>query len=371
MTETLGGVESLTIEDGVPLADLTSLGVGGPARHLATCADLDGLLEALDVARRGELPVFVLGGGSNLLVADEGFDGLMVRFADESLDIKNKDENVVVSAGAGLRWDPFVARCVEEGLTGIECLSGIPGRVGAAPIQNIGAYGQEVAETVLAVDVVDLDSGKQCRLLNEDCDFGYRTSRFKVARKGIWQPNYAVTKVHFRLRRADEGTVRYPDLQQRLGVGDDGPPPPLAAVRDAVLEVRREKSMVIDREISDPNDPNRRSAGSFFVNPIVEPDVAAAVKRRARELDAGEPPSWPVADGRTKFSAAWLIEASGFAKGYRKGRVGLSTRHALALVNLGGASASDLMQLAAEIRSGVYGSFGVPLSPEPVLLGFH
>lgn len=370
MTETPGEVESLRIEDGVALADLTSLGVGGPARHLATCGDLDGLQEALDIARTRKLPVFVLGGGSNLLVADEGFDGLMLRIADEGLDIQEKGESVVVSAGAGLPWDPFVARCVAEGLAGIECLSGIPGRVGAAPIQNVGAYGQEVAETVLAVDVVDLDSGKPRRLLNEDCDFAYRTSRFKAARKGMWQPNYAVTKVHFRLRRSDRGSVRYPDLQRRLDVTDDGPAPPLAAVRDAVLDVRREKSMVIDPEISDPDDPNRRSAGSFFVNPIVEPDVAAAVKRRAHELDAGEPPSWPVVDGRTKFSAAWLIEASGFAKGYRKGRVGLSTRHALALVNLGGATASELMLLAAEIRSGVYSTFGVPLSPEPVLLGF-
>lgn len=367
-----GRDESLRIEDDVSLAGFTSLGVGGAARHLATCTDLDALRRAADFARERRLPVVVLGGGSNVLVADEGFEGVVVRIADESLRFRDRpdDDHVVVSAGAGLRWDPFVARCVDEGLAGLECLSGIPGRVGAAPIQNIGAYGQEVSETVVAVDVVDLDSGSTRRLSNEDCDFGYRTSRFKLARKGVWHPNFAVTAVHFRLRRKDEGAVRYPDLERRLDVQSTDSPPPLRAVREAVLEVRREKSMVIDPEISDPDDPNRRSAGSFFVNPVVDPDVAATVVRRARDLDAGEPPSWPVPGGRTKFSAAWLIEASGFAKGHRRGRVGISTRHALALVNLGGARAADLMALAAEIRSGVYATFGVRLAPEPVLLGF-
>ncbi|MDA8018425.1 MAG: UDP-N-acetylmuramate dehydrogenase [Thermoanaerobaculia bacterium] len=371
MSGQLDGSNSLELENDVSMAGLTTLAVGGPARYVATCRDTAGIHAALDFARRERLPVFLLGGGSNLLVSDGGFDGLVLRISDSSLHL-NKDgaDHVEVSVGAGARWDPFVARCVHEGLAGIECLSGIPGLAGAAPIQNIGAYGQEVSESVLAVDVLDLKSGRTQRLASEQCQFGYRTSRFKAVRERRGQPGYAVLKVHLRLRRKDEGAVRYPDLERRLRTTKSPAAPPLAEVRRVVLEIRREKSMVIDPELADPGDPNRRSAGSFFVNPVVDADAATAVLQRAQELDAGDPHRWPMADGRTKFSAAWLIEASGFGKGYRKGRAAISTRHALALVNLGGAQAAELMALAEEIRSGVSSSFGVRLTPEPVLLGF-
>ncbi len=346
------------IDEDVPLATLTTLEVGGPARYLAACRSAVEVTDLLVWARLESLETFVLGGGSNLLVADSGFDGLVIQLLDDSIVLETHDEGRVrIRAGAGVEWDALVARAVAEGLGGLECLSGIPGRVGAAPIQNVGAYGQEVSETIETVRVVERPIGVLGRLPGERCGFGYRASHFK----GTWRDRYVVIGVDFLLPRRSEGTVRYPDLQRRLGVTAGGPAPALADVRAAVLEVRAAKSMVLG-----PGDPNRRSAGSFFVNPVVEPDLAGSIRERA----GGEMPAFPAAGGRVKLPAARLIEEAGFHRGFTLGRAGISSRHSLALINRGGATAEELVTLAATIRRGVRDAFGVTLRPEPTFLGF-
>ncbi len=346
------------IEADVSLAGLTTLGVGGPARYLARCRGGVELAAALGWARDEGLEVFVLGGGSNLLAADSGFDGLVIQLEDDAVALEPRGDRVRVAAGAGVEWDALVERTVAEGLGGLECLSGIPGRVGAAPMQNVGAYGQEVSETIEAVHVVELATGAAQRIPGARCGFGYRTSRFK----GRWSGRYAVSSVDVLLPRRQAGTVRYPELARRLGVAEGGPAPGLAEVRAAVLEIRRGKSMVLD-----PADPNRRSAGSFFLNPIVAPEQAEEVRRCAGE----EMPAFPADGGRVKLSAAWLIERAGFRRGDRLGRAALSSRHVLALVNAGGATAAELIALASKVRRGVRDVFGVTLWPEPVFLGFE
>ncbi len=351
-------VEKAPVEKGPALAPLTTLEVGGPARYLARCQGAVELTEALGWADSKRLPIFVLGGGSNLLVADAGFDGLVIRQLDTSIAIENRGQRVLVRAGAGVEWDTLVEYTVAEGLGGLECLSGIPGRVGAAPIQNVGAYGQEVAETIDAVRVVTRATGVLRRLPGTRCGFGYRTSKFKSE----WRDRFVVTGVDFLLPRRAAGTVRYPDLRRKLEVTADGPPPPLAEVRAAVLEVRRGKSMVLA-----PDDPNRRSAGSFFLNPHVTPPRADAIRRRL----AGALPEFPAAGGRVKISAARLIEEAGFHRGFSIGRAGISSRHCLALINRGGATAAEMVTLAAAIRRGVRDAFGVVLAPEPTFLGFE
>ncbi len=355
------------IEEGVPLASLTTLEVGGPARCLARCRGTIETAEMLIWAEAQGLRPFIVGGGSNLLVADTGLDGVVLRQLDDSIAIENAGEQVRVRAGAGVVWDELVERAVEEGLGGLECLSGIPGKVGAAPIQNVGAYGQEVSETIETVRVVTRTTGVLGRLPGRQCGFGYRMSHFK----GEWRDRYLVTGVDFLLPRRRAGTVRYPDLQGRLGMTPGGPAPTLAEVRSAVLEVRRSKSMVID-----PDDPNRRSAGSFFLNPLATPAQADAIRRRC----SGELPEFPAAGGRVgraggaqavKVPAARLIEEAGFARGFTLGRAGISSRHSLALINRGGATAADIVALAAAIRRRVRDAFGVTLTPEPTFLGFE
>lgn len=304
-------------------------------------------------AEEAGIPVFPLGGGSNLLVADAGFDGLVIQLSEGTVEIEPRGDRARVRADAGFEWDALVAHSVAAGLAGLECLSGIPGKVGAAPMQNVGAYGQEVAETLVAVHVLELATGEVRRWSGEQCGFDYRTSHFK----GAWRGRYVVTRVDFELSYRTAGTARYPELKRRLASS----PATLAEVRSAVLEIRRSKSMVIE-----PDDPDRRSAGSFFTNPIVEPGVAERVGR----LASGEVPAFPAQGGRIKLSAARLIEEAGFQRGYGSGRAGLSSRHVLAVVNRGGASAAELIGLATEVRAGVRDAFGVTLQPEPVLLGF-
>ena len=348
----------LVVED-VPLAPLTTFGVGGPARFFAECGSAADLDEALRWAQLQAVPVFVLGGGSNLLVSDGGFDGLVVQLRSEFVRFESRSDQVLVRAGAGLPWDDLVARTVAEGLGGLECMSGIPGLVGAAPIQNIGAYGQEASETIVAVHVVDLATRAAGQLAAESCGFGYRTSHFKTT----WRSRYAVTGVDFSLQRTSEGAVRYEDLRRRFGVQDASKTAPgLSEVRAEVLAVRRSKSMVVD-----PEDPNRRSAGSFFTNPIVDSEVATQAQRRASRPI----PQFPAEAGRVKLSAARLIEESGFCRGEQLGRAGLSTRHVLALINRGGATARELVALATRIRSRVREVFAVTLQPEPEFLGFE
>jgi len=352
-----------TSSPGVPgraldLAQLTTLRVGGPARSLRTATTTDAVIEAVSACDAAGEPVLVLGGGSNLLVGDAGFAGTVVRVATRGRDVDAVDRcgGVVLRVAAGEPWDGVVAESVARGWAGIEALSGIPGSTGATPLQNVGAYGQEVAETVATVRTWDRQDRRVRTLPSADCEFGYRTSRLKEERfRG--GPRHVVLEVTFQLLVADlSRPVRYAELARALGVAPGGRAP-TAAVREAVLRLRRGKGMVLDDD-----DHDTWSAGSFFTNPVLGTDAAALLPDDA--------PRWPMSDGRVKTSAAWLIEHAGFAKGHGlPGPAALSTKHTLALTNRGTARAEDLLALAREVRDGVRTAFGVVLVPEPVLVG--
>jgi UDP-N-acetylmuramate dehydrogenase len=329
---------------GVPLAPLTTLRLGGPARRLVVAESEAEVAAAVRAA--GDGPLLVLGGGSNLVVADGGFDGTVVAVASRGIH----EDGEVLHVQAGEPWDPFVGRAVAAGRAGVEALAGIPGSVGATPIQNVGAYGQEVADTITAVRALDREGDAVVDLPPERCGFAYRDSRFK-REAGRW----VVLRVSFRLPRGDASLpVRYAELARALGVAL-GERAPVAAVREAVLRLRRSKGMVVD-----PGDPDTASAGSFFTNPIL--DAAAFAP-----LEAAGAPRFDQPDGRVKTSAAWLIRHAGFDRGHPGpgGRVALSGKHALALTNRGGARTADLLALADEVRSGVRERFGVELEAEP------
>lgn len=335
----------------------TTLGVGGAARYLVEAHSERELVEALSWANERSVAVRVLGGGSNLVVADAGFDGLVLVVALRGLSLSSETGDAVLSAKAGEPWDGVVARAVARGLGGLEGLSGIPGCAGATPIQNVGAYGQEVAETILSVRAIDRRSLEPVELAAADCRFQYRDSFFKSEAP----ERYVVTEVRFALRALELAPVRYPDLQRELE-RRGATTPTLAAVRDAVLAVRREKSMLLDA-----SDENGRSCGSFFLNPIVSPTQVEIVRSAAAP---SVPPTYPQGDGRVKLAAGWLIEHSGFEKGMRDGNVGLSTKHALAIVAHDGASAAEITRFSNRIREGVKKRFGVDLTPEPNFWGF-
>jgi UDP-N-acetylmuramate dehydrogenase len=347
---------------GATLAPLTTLGLGGAARCLVEIECADAAVEAVRWARKGGLSVEVLGGGSNVVVADRGFAGLVLRVANRGIGIARAGDAAVVTAAAGEPWDELVRLAVGERLAGLECLAGIPGAVGATPIQNVGAYGQEVAAVIAGVRVLDLETLEERTLPAAACGFGYRTSRFRE-RPG----RHLVLEVSYRLREGGAPTLAYGELRRALAV--TGAAPSLAEVRDAVLALRRSKSMVLD-----PSDADTRSAGSFFVNPVVDAAVRADLDRRAREAGAlaegDRVPTYPVGQGLTKVPAGWLIERAGFPKGLRRGPVGISSKHALALVHYGGGTSAELVALAREIRDGVEERFGITLQPEPVFLGF-
>jgi UDP-N-acetylmuramate dehydrogenase len=329
-----------------PLAPLTTLRLGGPAKRLVPVESEADLVDAVrEVDASGE-PLLVLAGGSNLVLPDAGWPGVVVHVQTGGV----ADTDGVLEVQAGESWDDLVAATVADGLAGFECLSGIPGSVGATPIQNVGAYGQEVAESVRSVRVLDRTTGAVSELPPAACGFGYRTSAFK--RSDRW----VVLAVTFALRRgAASQPLRYDELARALEV-EPGATAALDEVRAAVLALRRGKGMVID-----PADPDTVSAGSFFMNPILD---AGAYAR----LDPASP-AFPQPDGRIKTSAAWLIERSGFRKGYARGRVAISSKHALALVNRGGATTEELLSLAREIAGGVRERFGVELQPEPTIVG--
>lgn len=336
---------TVALAEGVDLRGWTTLHLGGPARAMTEVANDAELRAALALARDRSWPVLVLGGGSNLVVSDAGWDGLVIRSVDTTLDRRDDGAVAHLRVGGGFGWDAFVARAVVDGLAGVECLSGIPGGVGAAPIQNVGAYGQEVAETIEAVEVVDRATGEGTTVPASECGFGYRDSRFK----GEWRDRFVITAVHFALRIGGAPTLQYPELVREVG-----PDPTLAAVRRHVLGIRAGKSMVLD-----PTDPNSRSAGSFFTNPILPVGT----------LEGTEVPRWPAGEGTVKLSAAWLIEQSGFRRGEVHGGAGISANHVLALVGRGGPT-SDLVALAGRIRAGVRDTFGITLVPEPTFVGF-
>jgi UDP-N-acetylmuramate dehydrogenase len=333
------------------LRDHTTLRLGGPAGEWVRVGTEADLIEAVRRADEADGPVLVLGGGSNLVVADEGFDGTVVEVATSGITPDTDDPScggVLVTVAAGQPWDDVVALAVERGWVGVEALSGIPGSTGATPIQNVGAYGQEVAQTVAQVRVWDRVLKGVRTFAAADCSFGYRTSRFKAD-----PGRHVVLDVTFQLRQGTLGApVEYAELARALGV-EPGQRAPLADVREAVLGLRRGKGMVLD-----PDDHDTWSAGSFFTNPIVPAD----------QVPDGAP-AWPTSDGLVKTSAAWLIEHAGFAKGYGDGPVTLSTKHTLALTNRGGATTADLLALAREVRDGVESRFGIRLVNEPILLG--
>jgi UDP-N-acetylmuramate dehydrogenase len=354
---------SLLVRDDVPLAPLTTLELGGRARHLVEAADEATILAALAWARTRGVPTLVLGGGSNVVVADAGYDGLIIRVRSRGRTFVPGGGEVRVTAAAGEPWDDLVAETVACGLAGLECLSGIPGLAGATPIQNVGAYGQEVAETIRGVRVADRFDGAIRELPPSECAFGYRDSVFRRA-----PDRHVVLAVTFGLRAGGAPTLRYRELAEALA---GGPTPTLASARETVLALRRRKSMVIDAD--DPNLPNRRSAGSFFTNPIVAAaDADRLAARAAAEGVVASPadvPRWPAGPGLVKLSAGWLIEHAGIAKGYRVGAVGVSTKHALALVHHGGGTTAALVALARHVRDAVAARFGVTLVPEPVFVG--
>jgi len=347
----------------IPLRELTTLRLGGPAGRLVEARDEAAVVDAVRRADRAGEPLLVLAGGSNVVVADEGFAGTVLRIATRGIArADGEDGRVRVEVQAGEPWDPLVARCVADGLAGVECLSGIPGSVGATPIQNVGAYGQEVAETIRSVRVLDRARDEVAELGAAECGFSYRSSAFKRT-PGRW----VVLAVGFELARsAQSAPIRYAELARRLGV-QLGERAPLGAVREAVLELRRGKGMVID-----PADLDSVSAGSFFTNPVLEGEAFAALERRVAERlgDGVRPPAFPDADGRVKTSAAWLIERAGFERGHGDPRgIAISAKHTLALTNRGAGSTTELVALAREIAGGVRNAFGVDLVPEPVFVG--
>ncbi len=344
------------------LADLTTLRLGGPAGRFVVATSEADVVAAVREADAAHEPLLVLAGGSNVVVADDGFPGAVVHIATRGETRRDEDGRALLTVQAGEPWDAFVERCVAGGLSGVEALSGVPGSVGATPIQNVGAYGQEVAETIASVRVLDRRDEQVRELDPEACGFGYRTSVFKRT-PGRW----VVLAVTFALDVDDRSRpVRYAELARTLGV-EPGDRAPLRAVREAVLSLRRRKGMVLD-----DGDPDTASAGSFFTNPILDADAFARLEERVRERlgDDARPPSWPEPDGRVKTSAAWLIERAGFTRGHGDpATVAISAKHTLALTNRGNGSAAGLVALAREIRDGVEQRFGVLLHPEPVLIG--
>jgi UDP-N-acetylmuramate dehydrogenase len=341
----------------VRLAELTTLRLGGPAGRLVHATEEAELVEAVRRADAAGDPLLVLAGGSNVVVADEGWPGVVIRVATRG--VRRTGEGLEVQAGEP--WDPFVARCVEAGLAGVECLAGIPGSVGATPIQNVGAYGQEVGDTVVSVRAYDRRAGTVETLDRAACAFTYRSSAFKRD-PGRW----LVLAVTFALEPGLSQPIRYGELARALGV-EPGERAPLAEVREAVLALRRGKGMVVDDA-----DADSVSAGSFFTNPVLSPEAFARLEARVRERlgpDAA-PPRFPEPDGRIKTSAAWLVERAGFARGHGlPGPVALSTKHTLALTNRGTGTTAQLVALAREVATGVEREFGVALVPEPVFVG--
>jgi UDP-N-acetylmuramate dehydrogenase len=342
----------------VRLSDLTTLRLGGPAAHYLEAATEEAVVEAVAAADQAGEPLLVLAGGSNVVVADEGFPGTVVRIATRGV----AREGATLEVAAGEPWDPLVADCVAGGLAGVECLAGIPGSVGATPIQNVGAYGQEVAETIRAVRVLDRADGSLQSLAPADCGFSYRSSAFK-REPGRW----VVLAVRFELEPSERSApIRYPELARALGI-EVGARAPSADVREAVLALRRGKGMVLD-----PDDPDTVSAGSFFTNPVLDAGAFAALQARAAQLPGPDarPPAWPQDDGQVKTSAAWLIERAGFQRGHGNPEgIAISARHTLALTNRGAGTTAELVALAREIADGVQAAFGVTLVPEPVFVG--
>jgi UDP-N-acetylmuramate dehydrogenase len=333
----------------VPLAPLTTFGIGGPAKYFVAARTVNEVRDVVRWASAKNETLLVLAGGSNVLIADQGFDGVVLHIDLRGITVESEElDTVMVRVAAGEPWDAFVGLAVANRWAGIECLSGIPGSTGATPIQNVGAYGQDVSETIVRVEALDRSIGRVASLTNSDCRFEYRSSVFKNVEKD----RYIVLSATFRLRPNGTPAVRYPELQQYLGErGDD-----LQQVREAVIAIRRRKAMVID-----PADPDTRSDGSFFMNPVIS---------RQQFEKLGAMPNYPAGEN-VKLSAAWLIENAGFHKGLVHGNVGISSKHTLAIINRGGGTAREVVELAQMIQERVRDRFGIELHPEPNFIGFQ
>ena len=353
----------IEIQEYTPLADFTTLKLGGVARYFVECRSSDDIRAAMNFARANALRLHVLGGGSNTIFLDEGFKGLVLRIGLRGTRLSETGKDTLMTVAAGEHWDDIVKRAVQYNLSGIECLSGIPGFAGATPIQNVGAYGQEVAESIVSVQAIDRSTLKEVVFSNEECKFAYRTSRFN----GEDIDGFIITEVVFRLRRNSQPQIRYPELHSYIESNmtanrQKTNEQRLAVVRESVLALRRKKSMVIDSA-----DPNSRSVGSFFKNALLTHEEFAVLEQRCK--DAGIQASVPtfVSGDEVKVPAAWLVEHAGFIKGHREGGVGVSSNHTLALVNHGGTTA-ELLLLAEKIQMTVFKTFGIRLEREPIIV---
>lgn len=328
----------------------TSLRVGGPAKSIINVSTEDEIIAAIEAA--GDSPILIIGGGSNVLVSDQGFDGTVIHIANNQAESEvDACSGATLTIGAGENWDEFVRTTISRGFAGLETLSGIPGTVGAAPIQNIGAYGHEVSEFITRVRTYDREAKAVKTFTNSECEFEYRNSIFKRT-----PGRYIVLSVQFQIRRGETSTpITYAELAKKLGI-EVGEKAPVVDVRTAVMELRAAKGMLLN-----PDDKDSWSAGSFFTNPIISVEIASALPEGA--------PKWPLTDGRVKTSAAWLIEHSGIDKGHTHGGARVSSKHVLALTNSGNATASELVELAREVRTAVQAKFGITLEPEVNLVG--
>lgn len=347
----------MLIQENVLLAPLTTMGVGGPARFFVEASTTEEVREAIAYAKSRNLPLFILGGGSNLIVSDAGWPGLVLKISLLGINHRHGHGTAYFDVGAGEDWDAFVAATVQHHCAGIECLSGIPGSVGGTPVQNVGAYGQEVAETIDSVLALHVESGEEEEFEKSDCGFAYRSSMFNTSARG----RYVILRVTYALVHDGHPRLAYADLQKHFAGRGEAT---LAEVREAVRQIRASKGMLLT-----PGDPDARSAGSFFKNPVLSENEFESLKRKASARGL-EIPNYPALAAHRKVSAAWLVEQSGFAKGYGNGHVGISRKHALAIINRGGATAAKVVELKNEIQAVVQQQWGIQLEPEPVLLGF-
>ena len=350
----------MRLEENIPLAPLTTFRLGGPARFFAEVTSPGEVTEAVTFARARNLPLFVLGGGSNLVVSDSGWPGLVLKVATSGIERRpghNDEGKVLFDVGAGESWDRFVSQAVVAQCAGVECLTGIPGSVGGTPVQNVGAYGQEVSETIESVEVFDLDDGQVRELCREACGFEYRSSIFNTSERG----RFIILRVAYALTPGGEPYLKYADLKRHFEGRETAPN--LAETREAVRHIRASKGMLIV-----PGDPDCQSAGSFFKNPVLSQAQHEQLEARAHAKGLTVP-SYPALESRKKVSAAWLVEKSGFARGYGFGHVGISSKHTLAIINRGGASAREVVALKDQIQHRVEEIWGVRLEPEPVFVG--
>jgi UDP-N-acetylmuramate dehydrogenase len=350
---------AMLLEENVPLAPLTTFKIGGPARFFVEAKSHADVEDAVAFAQQGDLPLFVLGGGSNLVVSDAGWPGLILRIGISGMEQRPgmRDGRILFDVGAGESWDRFVAHAVARQCAGVECLSGIPGSVGGTPVQNVGAYGQEVSETIESVVVFDRRDGRIRELCNEACGFSYRTSIFNT----IEGDRFIILRATYALIPGGEPRVEYADLKRHFEGRETRPN--LAETREAVRHIRARKGMLIV-----PGDPDCQSAGSFFKNPVVTAAQLEDLRKKASAKGLAVP-TYPALEQKHKISAAWLVEHSGFPREYDAGRVGISTKHSLAIVNRGGATAADVLALQAEIQHRVESIWGVRLEQEPVFVG--